>query len=1055
MTIVVPLLIQPEEEEFSVQLARLRRARRQRRRNPVQFARAQMPVFLTVQDDPEAAAKRWAQALQILKQQPVTIPQAVINENRLRNLLTQVKLRHVEPEVVLRPTAEEIVEQPEEEIIEEPVEEIIEEPEEIQPVEEPEIQPEVMQPAIQRPTRVPRRRRRKKQRRPAFVIEERIEVPDVAVEPIDTVTVQRPTRAQVRALRRQQQRQKTSDEAAVESTDTNVVGTAEPLFTADTQHDVGDEPTLEDTAENPMRWKEWLADQGLSVSEVLVAWSATGAVTSGMVALTGAAATPFIGSLFVPVIASALLAPVARKITGTGVSAMSNFIRHQAGIRRTAQVNTPSVEPPTAEQRAQVRSAARKMGSFMWNNMTSVASAVGLAGSAGQVASAALGIVGHATSPEVVAEAIRLGLVLSTEGLWGVPWWALRAGYNVGTSRVGITIAARWVQRRLGWDRVGGEVGAFVQQCMQDHEVGEGRVFSAFMSEGLKEQIRVKFGEQAYQDFVETSWADITSFTVREYANMTIEQGSQQMTVEGARAAAQVYEGVKDSGALEAAVQTLAEARDLAQTATAQALDAGKTVTEAMREGTVKMWEAVTGSEAVAESTAFVLQESEISAQETQQLEEIRRTQTIERFREAQKVRNEAKAARALEHEKRHVEALARYHERRIKRAEERRKEVEMPLTNKLDDEIVQDTIRKQELESQLDVGAITQTEYEVSMDQLMTPEKKAAVLDNLAKKGLKFGGALTQGFDGLKIKPQAATVGKMLGGMIGAARQTWVNRIVGTDRTEIIIKDARTWERMAATGRLQSVFTRVTETVVTEGSQSEAFAAGQATGEGIGQIGLASAGTASQRTQTVLTFSKRAYDALPAAQKEEFNQALKGAISAGTIAASQVAGETLATAAGAAINNIDNVSTVYTTGRNSLRYAANVMGAMGDHDQAHWMGWIGDGVAHLVNDYTPDLVGLQNEYLGLGEVDLGQVAGAFMRDRYILRTGQTTAELAADAANKILFGTHVSDDQKGAAREALEQLLIATFTTADAAGQYVYGTRDAETGAPLIENPE
>ena len=44
----------------------------------------------------------------------------------------------------------------------------------------------------------------------------------------------------------------------VEQTDTNVVGTAEPLFTKDTQHDV--EPTVEEAAENPMSWKEWLAD---------------------------------------------------------------------------------------------------------------------------------------------------------------------------------------------------------------------------------------------------------------------------------------------------------------------------------------------------------------------------------------------------------------------------------------------------------------------------------------------------------------------------------------------------------------------------------------------------------------------------------------------------------------------------------------------------------------------------------------------------------------------------------------------------------------------------
>ena len=1083
-TVILRPIQQPQEESFEQKLARLKARRALRRRalreTPIVYATVEMPTF--VQDDGAAAARRWAEALRKREAKPVTVPEAVINENRLIALLTQVKLRKITENpllaqlrgVTLKPLEPEAVPEP----VVAPVEEVPEQPEvptfadilrrgiAEQPIPEPEVQPEpvvapmVVAPVVEEVAPVveeevtrPRPKKKKKRKQvPAFTIEEQIEAPpDVAVEPIDVAVPRVRTRAQVRRERRK----KTRDQVAVEQTNANVLPTAERLFTEDTQHDIEDGPTLEQAAENPMLWKEWLADKGLEVGEVLAAWSATATMTSGMVAIAGACATPFIGSLFVPVIASALLAPVARKVTGTGVNALTGFLRQKIGVRRVAQVNPPSHQAPSSEERAQVRSAARKMGSFMWNNMASAAGAVGLAGSAGQVASAALGIVNHATSPVVVAEAAKLGLTLATDGVWGVPWWAMKAAYNVGTSPIGVTIAARFVQQKLGWDKIGGEVGTYVQNWMQEHDVGEGKVFSSLMSQNLKNQIREKFGEEAYQNFVETSWADITGFVVREYTDMVIQRGTEQLTVEGARAAAQVYEDVKDSGAMEAAVQTLAEARDLAQAATAQALEAGKSVAEAMREGTTKMWEAVTGSEAVGESTAFVLQESEISAEEERQSEEDRRTKTVEEFRAAQQARKEAKAGREADHKKRHLEAVARFHQRRIERAEEKRAELTQSLPQKLDDEIVQDTVRKQELDAQLRTGAISETEFAVAVDQLMTQDKRDQILENLTEKGLRFGGALAEGFRGLKIKPQAATVGKIIGGVMGAARQTWVNRIVGADKTEILIKDARTWERVAATGRLQSVFTRVTETVVTQGDASRAFEVGKAMGTAAGQIGMASAGTASQQASTVLTFSKQAFDALSPQAKAQVTEALKDVIETGAIAASQVVGETLATAAGAALNNIDQVSTTYTTARNTLKYAANVMGAMGDHDQASWMGWLGDGMAHLVTDYTPDLVSLQNKYLGLGEVDLGRVVGEFMRDRYILQTGKTTAELAADAANKILFGTHVPDDQKSAAREALEGMLTTTFTTADAAGQYIYGTRDPSTGAPLIENPE
>ena len=976
------------------------------------------------------------------KQKPVTVPQAIINENRLVALLTQVRLRKVIQEAPAEeesapavPTFADILRAglEEEPVVEEPIVELFV----AEPVAEPVVEPE------QRRRRSKRKRRRKPARvaKPAFVITELVE--DVAVEPIDTVTPERPTQAQVRAARR-----KTADEAVVEQTDTNVVATPEPLFTKDTQHDVNDEPTLEEAAENPMRWKEWLGDKGLEVSEVLAAWSAIGAMTSAMVAGVGVVATPFIGSLFVPVIASALLAPVARKVTGTGVSALSGYLRRQIGVRRAAQVNPSLTQPPSAEQRAQVRSAARKMGSFMWSNVTSTATAVGLAGSAGQVASAALGIVNHATSPEVVAEAAKLGVTLATDGVWGVPWWAMRATYNLGKSRIGITIASRFVMQRMGWDKVGGEVGAYVQQWMTDNEVGEGKVFSSLMSEGLKDQIREKFGEQAYQDFVETSWGNVTSFLVREYADVAVQAGAQQMTVEGARAAAHAYKDVRDSGALEAATQTLQEAQNLARTATAQALEGGQEVSEAIRAGTTKLWEAVTGSEAVGESTAFVVLESEIE----QQTEEQRRTQSREEFEAGRETREATKDARAKEHAKRHAAAVARFHERRLANAGSKRKELTQSLPEKLDQEIVADTVHRQELDAQLRLGTLTDLEHTVAMEQLMTESRKQAILENLTEKGLQFGGALAEGFRGLKIKPQAATVGKIIGGAMGAARQTWVNRIVGTDKTEILIKDAKTWERVAATGRMQSVFTRVSETVATQGDASTAFEAGKALGTAAGQIGMLSAGTAGQQVGTVLTFSKQAFDALSPQAKAQVTEAIGDILETGVGAASSVAGETLTTAAKAAVNNIDVVTTHYTTGRNMLKYAANVMGAMGDHDQASWMGWLGDGMTHLVHNYTPDLVSLQNQYLGLGEVDLGQVVGEFMRDRYILRRGATTAELASEAANKILFGTSVSEANKTGARQALETLLTTTFTTADAAGQYVYGTRDPESGAPLLE---
>lgn len=1043
------ITVQPlSDDPFEIRLAQMRQRIRNQRLEPLPtFQRVTLPIFLEASSD--NAADRLAEALRrrsLREARKVTVPQAVINENRLLGLLTQVKLRKVEiaqPEPkplsfadVLK-VVPDITKVPVPEIIEVP--DIVEVPEVIVPpevIEAPEI---IAAPEAQK-ARVRHRRRKKK--RVAFKITELIEAPvDIAVEPIDTV--QRPTRAQVR-----QRRRATRDQRVVEETDMNVLPTSEQLFTSDTQHDIQDEPTLEAMAENPMLWKEWLADKGLEVSEVLAAWSATGAVTSGMVAMAGAAATPFIGSLFVPIIAGALLAPVARKVTGTGVSALTGYLRQQIGVRRSAGVNPPSRASPTAEERAQVRSASRKLGAFMWRNMTSTAAAVGLAGSAGQVASAALGIVNHVTSPEVVAEAAKLGITLATDGVWGIPWWAMKATYNLGTSRIGVTIASRYVMQKMGWDKVGGHVGAYVQEWMEKNDVGEGKVFSSLMSEGLKNQIREKFGEQAYQDFVETSWANVTGFLVREYADAAVQAGAEQMTVEGARAAAHAYQDVKNSGALEAATQTLQEAQDLARTATAQALEAGAEVSEAMRAGTAKLWEAVTGSEAVGESTAFVLMESQIE----QQTEEQRRTQTLEEFRAGQVQREAARTARLEAHKKRHTEAVAQFHQRRVAESESKREQVEQSLPEKLDQEIVADTVRLQELTAQLRLGLLTEQEHAVATDQLMTPQRKEAILENLTEKGLQFGGALAEGFRGLKIKPQAATIGKIIGGAMGAARQTWVNRIVGMDKTEILIKDAKTWERVAATGRMQSIFTQVSETVLVQGDASTAFQAGKAIGSAVGQIGMATAGTAAQQVGTVLTFSKQAFDALSSADKAQVTEAIGDILDTGIVAASSVAGETLTSVAKAAVNNIDVVTTHYTTGRNMLKYAANVMGAMGDHDQASWMGWIGDGMAHLVNDYTPDLVSIQNQYLGLGEVDLGQVVGEFMRDRYILRTGKTTAELASGAANKILFGTGISEADKSSARQALETMLTTTFTTADAAGQYIYGTRDPSTGAPLIE---
>lgn len=884
----------------------------------------------------------------------------------------------------------------------------------------------------------------------------------------------------------------------------HVLPTPDPLFDPDEEEEE-DGPSLDEAAENPETWRHWIADRGLTVAEVTTAWATAGYVTSALVSAT----EPMLGSCYIPAIVGALLAPLGSKVAQTGSSALFGYLRHKAGVPKQTQVFQPTAGRPTAEQRRRIRSNSRKLGSFMWRNMTSLATAMGVAGSARSVTNAALGIVNFAQEPEVVGAAMNLGITLATTGITGVPWWAWRTARGLITSRLAITQASGWVARYLGWDKVGGKIGQFVQEWMEKNDLGKGKVFSWAMSENLKRQIREKFGEEAYQDFVETSWANIMNWTIREFANMAVKQGTDTMTKEMAKGMVQAYTDIKDGSALESATQTLQDAQNLASSATAQALTAGKSVSDAMQAGITKAWEAVVGPESVVapqptsprlqalENQLMQMDEMtpanvdlvdealaaggvELTAggaimlrgpAESPEAEANRRAVMRARLRQgglagireqirARKEQEaEADAARAAAFRARREDPAyqKRQHDLRLLRAAAVKDAISKPLTQKMDEEIERDAVTKRALDRQLARKEITPEEYANEVKPLMTPEKKKNVLNDLTKKAMGFGGALVEGLGGIKINPQAATVMRIAGGAIGLARQTWVNRIVGADKTEIVFKDARTWERVASVGRLQSVFTRVSRQVVTHGDPSQAAKIGAAAGEAIGKIGIYSGGTAGQQVRQVWRFNREVYMALPDSAKQQVRDLLKSAAESGIAAAAAVAGETVAAAASVALNNFETATTSYTTGRNFILYASQVMGAMGYHDETTWMGYLGDGIAHLMRK-SPDLVELQKEYLGMHEVDLGIVAGEFIRDRYIRRTGETTAQLSARMANQILFGTDVTEEDKGVARKSLEQLLITAFTTVDAGMQAAFSTRDPSSGEalppPLIENP-
>jgi hypothetical protein len=153
----------------------------------------------------------------------------------------------------------------------------------------------------------------------------------------------------------------------------------------------------------------------------------------------------------------------------------------------------------------------------------------------------------------------------------------------------------------------------------------------------------------------------------------------------------------------------------------------------------------------------------------------------------------------------------------------------------------------------------------------------------------------------------------------------------------------------------------------------------------------------------------------------------------ADVLKAVQVGGiQTLTSATG-----LDWYASWYTGLRGVLKMTGNIMQGASEAYTTEGLGkQVLSGMGTLINDYAlhyaPDLAKLRSEYLGIPEVDLGKVVTTFIVNKYILRSNQSNAQLAAEAVNSILFGTEGSSAEQNQLRNRLESWIVSLFDGID-----------------------